>query len=189
MTEKMAPVDDDQARINNLNELQKKASDVIARKIGSQPLANLVIRDQFDSSLKLEVPKLKQLNPDNLEGYDGYTQEGIHYQPFPMGEGYIEENWKTDVTHYGGGCWSIKTDCGERKFVAFCNTRGEVEVKATLSLSECYYIVNDCRNELINSTVERFEYLAGYLEKLGHKGMVSVTFSSVPGKSEIHLPV
>jgi hypothetical protein len=182
-------VDNDKVRMERLDALQRDAHWAILKKIGSQQLADRVIKRELDSSFRLNPPKLISQNPDN-PGTDGYTQEGIYEQPFPTGgEGSIEQPWKTEVVHYGGGCWRIETDFGDSKFVAISNSNREVEVKAMISLSECYYIVSDCKDESFESARARFEFLAGYLSKLDHKGNVSITFSSIPGKSEIHLPV
>jgi len=171
---------------------------VIVKKIGSRSLADAVIIKSPGSEFKLEIPKLIPLNPDNDE-YDGYTQEGVRNRPFSAGgrraRRFIREDWKTDIVHSAGGCWIIKTNCGERKFFASRNPREEVEIKATLPLDECLQIIRECKKTDNNRQGYMDEHVFLYLAELRsgnshiNEEMISATFSSIPGESKIHLPM
>lgn len=200
MAEKLAPVDKNRLRIEDLNKLQKEAWWTIVKKMGSQSLANAVIVKSPSSKFKLGEPKLISLNPDNNE-YDGFTQKGIHYQ-LSSADGrrakrVTRENWNTDIVHSAGGCWIIKTNCGERKFFASCNPKKEIEIKATLSLDECLRIINECKKTDKNRQRYLDEHVFLYLAELRsnqlgndvNEEIISATFSSIPGESKIHLPM
>jgi hypothetical protein len=188
MAERTAPVDNYQSRLEKLRECQHSAHTDIARKFGTY-LADIVTEDRFNGDLSLESPKLISLNPESNDWYGGYTQEGTYRLCYPIGgEGYIEEKWQTEVTHHAGGIWQIKTELGDRKFTAFSNGK-EIEVKVTVPFTDYLPLINSVKNEPRWITNEKFEHIAAYLNNLDYKGMMTVTFSSIPGKSEIHLPL
>jgi hypothetical protein len=124
MTENPVPVDTDQTRINNLDVLQTKAREAIAKKLGSDFLANLITGKPADS--KLNPVKLWWLNPTDSREEDGFTQGGVCSD---------NSNWLTEVAHSTNGrSWSIKTFIGDQNLDATLSLDGRIRVGANLSI-------------------------------------------------------
>jgi hypothetical protein len=132
MAEFPAPTDNDRVRINNLDNLQRRAGEVISQMLGSDFLANLVTeKPAHPGSIKLWG-----FEPTDGREYDGYMQIGL------CSDG---SEWLTEVTHHTKGeSWEIKTFIGDNSkqnlYATFSTERG-IRIDTKLSIENLRRIV------------------------------------------------
>jgi hypothetical protein len=185
-------------RLIDFGDLQLKANKTVFRKIGSQILADRVTKRPYNlnSINPARFISLNSNNSQNERGYYGFSQEGTFQIPNPNKKGpKTTRIWKTDAIYYTDGGWEIKTNYGKGCFDASYTPGGEVEINVTLPLSESFRLLKD-RKKANKQQRYMDEHVFLYLAELrsGKSGnineeMISITFSSIPGKSQIHLPI